>query len=239
MNFLKKNNRFDSLKTDTSTTTPTSTSTSTSTSTFKTNKHTYSQRQQRLRPSQKQPHPRPQQSSTRQQLFTHKQSSTSSLNIKKKPKFDIADESFPSLNTYSSPTQPTPQQPTPQQPTPPLFKDITKKKKQEQDETTKPSFNGSAYPMKVLTKENCIMNDHPNATKKSWYDKLRYRKLNTCIQQDIRRMIRVNRELDNIYGDTTPFNYYKTFGTQFMSKTNIKLDSDTNNHMNHHDEEDY
>jgi hypothetical protein len=137
---------------------------------------------------------------------------------------------FPSLNTQA-PTQ-APTQALP------LFKDVTKKKKEEQDEPLKPS-SISAYPMKVLTKENCIMNEHPNVIKKSWYDKLTYRKLNTCIQQDIRRMIRVNRELDNIYGDTTPFNYYKTFGTQFMSKTNIKLDPDTNIHMYNRHEEDY
>ena len=209
MNFLKKNNRFDSLKTDTPT--------NSQQRRFQSSRSHHQSRREPIPPSHRPPSHRP---------------SSSSLNIKKKIKFDITNELFPSLNTQV----PTAQAPTAQ--ALPLFKDVTKKKKKEEHETMKPS-SSSVYPMKVLTKENCIMNDHSDTPKKSWYDKLTYRKLNTYIQQDIKRMIRVNRELDNIYGDTTPFNYYKTFGTQFMSKTNIKLDTDTNIHMYNGREEDY
>ena len=220
MNFLKKNNRFDSLKTDTTTT-------NSQQRRFQSSRSHHQSRREPIPPSHRPPSHRP----PSHRPPSHRPSS-SSLNIKKKIKFDITNELFPSLNTQAPATH------APATQALPLFKDVTKKKKEEQDEPLKPS-SISAYPMKVLTKENCIMNDHPNVIKKSWYDKLTYRKLNTRIQQDIRRMIRVNRELDNIYGDTTPFNYYKTFGTQFMSKTNIKLDPDTNIHMYHHDEEDY
>ena len=220
MNFLKKNNRFDSLKTDTPT--------NSQQRRFQSSRSHHQSRREPIPPSHRPPSHRPP---------SHRPSS-SSLNIKKKIKFDITNELFPSLNTQAPPTTHTPAAQTPATQALPLFKDVTKKKKEKQHETLKPS-SISAYPMKVLTKENCIMNDHPNVIKKSWYDKLTYRKLNTCIQQDVRRMIRVNRELDNIYGDTTPFNYYKTFGTQFMSKTNIKLDPDTSIHMYNHHEEDY
>jgi len=215
MNFLKKNNRFDSLKTDTPT--------NSQQRRFQSSRSHHQSRREPIPPSHRPPSHRP---------------SSSSLNIKKKIKFDITNELFPSLNTQVPPATHAPMTQSPVTQALPLFKDVTKKKKEKQHETLKPS-SISAYPMKVLTKENCIMNDHPNVIKKSWYDKLTYRKLNTCIQQDVRRMIRVNRELDNIYGDTTPFNYYKTFGTQFMSKTNIKLDPDTSIHMYNHHEEDY
>ena len=233
MNFLKKNNRFDSLRNPTP---------------------PKQRREHRLSPSQllhsQRLHSQRLHSQRLQSQFKKKTTNgLSSLKIKKKQQFDMNEEQFPSLDTITSTPTHTPTLTPTLTPTPtpislPNFKEITKKEKKETSTASqKPSSPILMYPMDILTKENTIFKTTTN--EKSWYRKYKERKLSNQINRDIRKMIKSNRELNYIYGDTTPFDYEKTYGHPYispLSKDNINTRTSSHSHSlllsrNHHHDE--